>query len=115
MDFFFSLKMRIYSLNFYFNLSFIPSESANKLSMDDFRCIAVLGRGHFGKVLLSQYKPTNDYYAIKALKKAEILDRNDWYDLQSERRIFQTISDAQHPFIVNLNACFQSSVSLFII
>ena len=82
--------------------------------MDDFRCIAVLGRGEFGKVLLSQHQPTNDYCAIKALKKAEILHQNDLDDVQSERRIFQTITDAQHPFLVNLKACFQSLVSFFI-
>ena len=80
--------------------------------MDDFHCIDVLGRGQFGKVLLSKYKLTKDYYAIKALKKAEILSGNNVDMLKSERRIFQTITDAQHPFLVNLKACFQSCVSL---
>ncbi|MFT7797779.1 serine/threonine-protein kinase N1-like isoform X2 [Arapaima gigas] len=41
------------------------------------RLIAVLGRGHFGKVLLSQYKKTSSLYAIKALKKGDILARDE--------------------------------------
>ena len=79
--------------------------------MNDFRRVAVLGKGHYGKVLLSQCKHTKDYYAIKGLSKAGILHRNDLDNLLSERRIFQTITDAGHPFLVNLKACFQSSVS----
>ncbi|KAF7254892.1 hypothetical protein EG68_08507 [Paragonimus skrjabini miyazakii] len=76
--------------------------------MSDFRCIAVLGRGHFGKVLLTQHKD-NQYYAVKALKKAEILYRNEVDTLLAEKRIFQIITDAQHPFLINLIACFQTT------
>ncbi|KAA3672395.1 protein kinase N [Paragonimus westermani] len=78
------------------------------LTMRDFRCIAVLGRGHFGKVLLTQHKD-NQYYAVKALKKAEILYRNEVDTLLAEKRIFQIITDAQHPFLINLIACFQTT------
>uniref|UniRef100_A0A2R9CI17 protein kinase C n=1 Tax=Pan paniscus TaxID=9597 RepID=A0A2R9CI17_PANPA len=45
--------------------------------LQDFRCLAVLGRGHFGKVLLVQFKGTGKYYAIKALKKQEVLSRDE--------------------------------------
>uniref|UniRef100_A0A7N6B704 REM-1 domain-containing protein n=1 Tax=Anabas testudineus TaxID=64144 RepID=A0A7N6B704_ANATE len=47
------------------------------LSLQDFRLIAVLGRGHFGKVLLSEYKKTGTMYAIKALKKGDIVARDE--------------------------------------
>ncbi|GAA47566.1 protein kinase N, partial [Clonorchis sinensis] len=83
-------------------------ERGPALSMLDFRCIAVLGRGHFGKVLLTQYKTGSHYYAIKALKKAEIIFRNEVDTLLAEKRIFQTITEARHPFLVNLMACFQT-------
>ncbi|VDO06439.1 unnamed protein product [Rodentolepis nana] len=83
----------------------IPTE---RLSLDEFRFVAVLGRGHFGKVLLAESKKTRKYYALKTLKKAEILFRNEIESLISEKRIFQTITEARHPFLVNLVACFQS-------
>ncbi|KAL3312715.1 Serine/threonine-protein kinase N2, partial [Cichlidogyrus casuarinus] len=81
---------------------------SRKIAFSDFRCIAVLGRGHFGKVMLAQYKKNGEYYAVKSLKKAEILYRRETDTLFSERRILQTITEAKHPFLVNLVACFQS-------
>uniref|UniRef100_A0A7N6FFL6 protein kinase C n=1 Tax=Anabas testudineus TaxID=64144 RepID=A0A7N6FFL6_ANATE len=54
-----------------------PSQKKGPLSLQDFRLIAVLGRGHFGKVLLSEYKKTGTMYAIKALKKGDIVARDE--------------------------------------
>lgn len=36
----------------------VPSPT---LSMENFRLLSVLGRGHFGKVILSQYKNTSEF------------------------------------------------------
>ncbi|KAF4116431.1 serine/threonine-protein kinase N1b isoform X1 [Onychostoma macrolepis] len=84
-----------------------PSKSS--LCLQDFRMIAVLGRGHFGKVLLSEYKRSGKVYAIKALKKGDIVARDEVESLMCEKRIFETVNSAQHPFLVNLFACFQTS------
>ncbi|KAJ8404204.1 hypothetical protein AAFF_G00339770 [Aldrovandia affinis] len=59
------------------------------LCLSDFRLIAVLGRGHFGKVLLSEYKRTGSLYAIKALKKGDIVARDEVESLMCEKRIFE--------------------------
>ncbi|XP_004593753.2 serine/threonine-protein kinase N3 isoform X1 [Ochotona princeps] len=77
--------------------------------LQDFRCLAVLGRGHFGKVLLVQFKGTGKYYAIKALKKQEVLNRDEIDSLYSEKRILQAAGRAGHPFLLSLLACFQTS------
>uniref|UniRef100_A0A9J8BE83 protein kinase C n=1 Tax=Cyprinus carpio carpio TaxID=630221 RepID=A0A9J8BE83_CYPCA len=63
------------------------------LSLQDFRLIAVLGRGHFGKVVF-------------ILPGA--VDRIQEVSLMCEKRIFETVNSAQHPFLVNLFACFQT-------
>ncbi|GFR91744.1 serine/threonine-protein kinase N2 [Elysia marginata] len=86
-----------------------PEFSSQRLKMDDFRPISVLGRGHFGKVLLTQYKRTGEYFAIKALKKGDIIARDEVESLMSEKRIFEVINTMRHPFLVNLFACFQTS------
>uniref|UniRef100_A0AAY5EVZ2 protein kinase C n=1 Tax=Electrophorus electricus TaxID=8005 RepID=A0AAY5EVZ2_ELEEL len=78
------------------------------LQMDDFRCISVLGRGHFGKVLLAEYKHTGKLYAIKALKKGDVVTRDEVDSLICEKRIFETINASSHPFLVNLHGCFQT-------
>lgn len=81
---------------------------SGEMSMNSFRLLSVLGRGHFGKVILAQYKPTNEYFAIKALKKGDIIARDEVDSLLSEKRIFEVANAIRHPFLVNLFACFQT-------
>uniref|UniRef100_A0A673AN06 protein kinase C n=1 Tax=Sphaeramia orbicularis TaxID=375764 RepID=A0A673AN06_9TELE len=76
--------------------------------LQDFKCVAVLGRGHFGKVLLAEYKSTGEMFAIKALKKGDIVARDEVDSLMCEKRIFETVNSVRHPFLVNLFACFQT-------
>lgn len=82
------------------------------MNMESFRLLSVLGRGHFGKVILSQYKNTGEYFAIKALKKGDIIARDEIESLLSEKRIFEVANTMRHPFLVNLFACFQTEVLL---
>ncbi|XP_051990124.1 serine/threonine-protein kinase N2-like isoform X2 [Xyrauchen texanus] len=77
-------------------------------SLKDFKCVAVLGRGHFGKVLLAEYGITGEMFAIKALKKGDIFTRDEVESLMCEKRIFETVNSVRHPFLVNLFACFQT-------
>ncbi|XP_061507650.1 serine/threonine-protein kinase N isoform X6 [Anopheles gambiae] len=78
------------------------------MCMDSFRLLSVLGRGHFGKVILAQYKHTGEYFAIKALKKGDIIARDEVESLLSEKRIFEVANTMRHPFLVNLFSCFQT-------
>ncbi|XP_057319693.1 serine/threonine-protein kinase N isoform X2 [Microplitis mediator] len=78
------------------------------MTLDNFRLLSVLGRGHFGKVILSQYKNTGEYFAVKALKKGDIIARDEVESLLSEKRIFEVANATRHPFLVNLFACFQT-------
>ncbi|XP_065092948.1 serine/threonine-protein kinase N isoform X2 [Ochlerotatus camptorhynchus] len=78
------------------------------MQIDSFRLLSVLGRGHFGKVILAQYKNTGEYFAIKALKKGDIIARDEVESLLSEKRIFEVANTMRHPFLVNLFACFQT-------
>uniref|UniRef100_UPI00398F53D0 serine/threonine-protein kinase N2 n=1 Tax=Pristiophorus japonicus TaxID=55135 RepID=UPI00398F53D0 len=80
----------------------------SSLTLHDFKFIAVLGRGHFGKVLLSEYKKSGQLFAIKALKKGDIVVRDEVDSLMCEKRIFETVNTSNHPFLVNLFACFQT-------
>ncbi|XP_037948955.1 serine/threonine-protein kinase N isoform X8 [Teleopsis dalmanni] len=84
------------------------ADSHGMLSIENFRMLSVLGRGHFGKVILSQLRQNNQYYAIKALKKGDIISRDEVESLLSEKRIFEVANAMRHPFLVNLFACFQT-------
>ncbi|KAM5173119.1 serine/threonine-protein kinase N1-like [Mantella aurantiaca] len=85
------------------------TQSLSQLSLDDFRLMAVLGRGHFGKVLLSEYKATGELFAIKALKKGDIIARDEVESLLCEKRVFVAVSGASHPFLLSLLGCFQTA------
>uniref|UniRef100_A0A7N8YG90 protein kinase C n=1 Tax=Mastacembelus armatus TaxID=205130 RepID=A0A7N8YG90_9TELE len=95
------------TLHFHVFTSYLQP-SSGPLSLQDFKLLAVLGRGHFGKVLLSEYKRTGSLYAIKALKKGDIVARDEVESLMCEKRIFETVNGSHHPFLVNLFACFQT-------
>uniref|UniRef100_A0AAX7TPB7 protein kinase C n=1 Tax=Astatotilapia calliptera TaxID=8154 RepID=A0AAX7TPB7_ASTCA len=60
------------------------------------------------QVLLSEYKKTGSQYAIKALKKGDIVARDEVESLMCEKRIFEIVNGSHHPFLVNLFACFQT-------
>ena len=62
-------------------------------------------------MILTQYKNTGEYFAIKALKKGDIIGRDEVESLMSEKRIFEVANSIKHPFLVNLFACFQTQVS----
>ncbi|XP_053320255.1 serine/threonine-protein kinase N1-like isoform X2 [Spea bombifrons] len=83
-------------------------QNVSQLSLGDFRLLAVLGRGHFGKVLLSEYKETEELFAIKALKKGDIIARDEVESLLCEKRVFVAVSGAFHPFLLSLLGCFQT-------
>lgn len=78
------------------------------MGLENFRFCSVLGRGHFGKVILAQYENTGEYFAIKALKKGDIIARDEVESLLAEKRIFEVANSMRHPFLVNMFACFQT-------
>ena len=57
------------------------------ITKKDFKMISVIGKGSYGKVLLVKYKNGEQLYAMKVLKKNEILKRNQVEHTKTERRI----------------------------
>jgi serum/glucocorticoid-regulated kinase 2 len=49
--------------------------------------LSVIGKGSYGKVLLVKKKDSSELYAMKVLKKSEILRRNQVEHTMTERRI----------------------------
>ena len=48
-----------------------------RVSASDFDVKGVIGRGHFGEVKVVREKSTNDVFAMKVMKKDEILKQSD--------------------------------------
>lgn len=49
--------------------------------------LSVIGKGSYGKVLLVKKADSSELYALKVLKKSEILRRNQVEHTMTERRI----------------------------
>ena len=47
----------------------------NKLGLEDFDILKVVGKGHFGKVMMVKKKDTGAFYALKSVKKEDLVKR----------------------------------------
>ncbi|XP_041352875.1 RAC-gamma serine/threonine-protein kinase-like isoform X2 [Gigantopelta aegis] len=82
------------------------SLSKKKVCLDDFEFFKVLGKGTFGKVILCKEKSTNHLYAIKILKKAVIIAKDEVAHTLTENRVLQ---HTKHPFLTQLKYSFQTA------
>lgn len=80
--------------------------------LDDFELLRIIGTGSFAKVMLVRKKDTSKLYAMKVLKKEEIVRRNQVGHTRTERTI---LSRMQHPFMVKLRYSFQSELKLYMV
>ena len=78
-------------------------KQGSNITKNDFETISVIGKGSYGKVTLVKKKDTGMLYALKALKKAEIIRRNQVEHTMTERRILENV---RHPFIIKMDYAF---------
>lgn len=84
----------------------------DKVSLEDFQLLHVIGKGSFGKVIQVKKKDTGKIYAMKVLNKKTIIERNELEHTKAEKSILQKLC---HPFLVNLNYSFQTPDKLYFI
>ncbi|KAJ0398493.1 hypothetical protein P43SY_006651 [Pythium insidiosum] len=106
----------------------------DKMTVDDFQLLRVVGRGAFGKVMLVRKKKArrplfsspgegaagdgaagadgNKVYAMKVIKKSAVFAKNQVEHTKTERRILEGVD---HPFAVKLRYAFQNESKLFFV
>lgn len=93
----------------------------NKLTIEDFSIIKVVGKGSYGKVLLVKKNDDQKVYAMKVLKKKHMIKRNQVEHIKTERRILVTLLSnlfqemIDHPFIIRLKYAFQNPQKLYLV
>uniref|UniRef100_A0AAV1TAV1 non-specific serine/threonine protein kinase n=1 Tax=Peronospora matthiolae TaxID=2874970 RepID=A0AAV1TAV1_9STRA len=87
-------------------------KKSEKVTLEDFVMIKVIGKGSFGKVLLVRKRDTGLIYAMKVLRKENIIKRNQVEHTRTERHVLGYV---RHPFIVGLNYAFQTSEKLYFV
>ncbi|CAM9309803.1 unnamed protein product [Hapterophycus canaliculatus] len=58
-----------------------------KVGLDSFKIVRVIGKGSFGKVFLVREKVAGDIYAMKVLRKDNIIKRNQVEHTKTERNV----------------------------
>lgn len=88
--------------------------AAYQLGLSSFAVGDTLGTGTFGRVRLVQcnYNGAAKTFALKMLKKSEIIRLKQVEHIKAEKAILSRIS---HPFIVNLYATFQDERFIFMV
>ncbi|XP_008462011.1 phototropin-2-like [Cucumis melo] len=89
----------------------ITSHGEN-VGLHHFKPIKPLGFGDIGSVHLVELKGTGELFAMKAIEKSVILNRNKVHRACMEREI---ISLLDHPFMPTLYSSFQTSTHIFLI
>ncbi|KAH7319821.1 protein kinase C [Stachybotrys elegans] len=89
--------------------------SGQRIGLDHFNFLAVLGKGNFGKVMLAEAKRSRRLYAIKVLKKEFIIENDEVESIRSEKRVFLIANRERHPFLTTLHACFQTETRVYFV
>ncbi|KAJ1563276.1 camp-dependent protein kinase catalytic subunit, partial [Nowakowskiella sp. JEL0078] len=90
----------------------IVSYPKQKYSLNDFNISRTLGTGSFGRVHLVQFKLNGKYYAMKVLRKSEIVKMRQVEHTVNERAILEQL---EFPYLVHLLSTFQDCSNLYFV
>jgi len=80
--------------------------------LDDFIVLQTIGVGSFGRVHLARLKANGEYYALKVMRKEDIIQYKQVEHILNEKHILEEIN---HPFIINMLCGFQDNTNIYIV
>ncbi|KAJ1359921.1 Serine/threonine-protein kinase sax-1 [Parelaphostrongylus tenuis] len=83
-----------------------------RLEVTDFESLKVIGRGAFGEVRLVQKIDSGHIYAMKILRKSEMLEKEQTAHVRAERDI---LSEADCEWVVKMYYSFQDFANLYLV
>ncbi|XP_052205816.1 probable serine/threonine protein kinase IRE [Diospyros lotus] len=84
----------------------------DRTSIEDFEIIKPISRGAFGRVFLARKRSTGDLFAIKVLKKADMIRKNAVESILAERNILISV---RNPFVVRFFYSFTCRENLYLV
>lgn len=84
----------------------------SRLGVDDFEPLKVIGKGSFGEVRLVQKKDIGHVFAMKILRKTDMLEKEQIAHVRAERDI---LVEADHQWVVKMYYSFQDAINLYLI
>ncbi|KAJ3387354.1 hypothetical protein HDU92_001988 [Lobulomyces angularis] len=98
---------------FFSKSDFTPCKNSSKVyELKDFKLIKTIGTGTFGRVYLTKFHHNSEYFAMKILKKGDVVRLKQVEHVNNERNILISI---KFPFIIKLFQTFQDKVSLYML
>jgi serine/threonine protein kinase len=88
------------------------SETSDQMSIDDFRIIKLISGGAYGRVFLAQKRATGDLFAVKALRKRDLVYKNMMDQVVAER---DALIAAANPFTIKLYYSFTSARHVYLV
>jgi len=85
---------------------------ARQVKLSDYEMVRTLGVGSFGRVKFAKCKSDNKYYAVKFMKKAEIIKLKQVDHINNEKKLMSQIS---YPFVVNMHGYCRDDRFIYII
>ncbi|KAK1579784.1 kinase-like domain-containing protein [Colletotrichum navitas] len=89
-----------------------PIDLDGEVNLNHFRLLRVVGRGAFGKVRIVERKDTNLSFALKYIRKDEVVRSESVRNIIRERRMLEHVN---HPFICNLRYSFQDIEYMYLV
>mmetsp|Transcript_16845 Transcript_16845/g.26240 ORF Transcript_16845/g.26240 Transcript_16845/m.26240 type:complete len:513 (-) Transcript_16845:33-1571(-) len=88
-----------------------------RLSADDFQTVRIIGRGAFGEVRVVVMKQTKEVYAMKKLKKSEMITKDQVLHVRNERQLHADSNTVHghNEWVVSLFYSFQDIDYLYLI
>jgi len=86
--------------------------SKDRTSIDDFEILKPISRGAFGRVFLAKKRTTGDLFAIKVLRKADMIRKNAVESILAERNILISV---RNPFVVRFFYSFTCRENLYLV
>jgi len=83
-----------------------------KMTPNDFENLTIIGRGAFGEVRICRKKDEGKVYAMKIMKKQEMLKKNQVQHIRAERDV---LALADNPWVVKLHYSFQNDKNLYLV
>ncbi|KAL6564486.1 hypothetical protein OROMI_015936 [Orobanche minor] len=84
----------------------------HKMGADDFELLTMIGKGAFGEVRVCRERTTGSVYAMKKLKKSEMLRRGQVEHVKAERNL---LAEVDSNCIVKLYCSFQDDEFLYLV
>lgn len=84
----------------------------SRLGVCDFESLKVIGRGAFGEVRLVQKVDTGHIYAMKIMRKVDMLEKEQVAHVRAERDV---LAEADNLWVVKMFYSFQDSTNLYLI